>query len=219
MAQNILGIFLKNATCHACGNTINRGLWFCKVCGRSRGFNGTLQFKKWELLVASAVSSVIIYAVIITISTLMIGLRKVSPVTSNQSANPSPSPLISNNSNLSQAPATKIPTNTRIPQATNTPGDSGFVNYSCPDKSQVKLRVGQRAIVSYYDMNLRSSPIVPDVWDENIIIMLRESDTMSVIGGPVCAYDGTWWEVQTDNGYTGWAREMQPNKILLEPIK
>lgn len=102
---------------------------------------------------------------------------------------------------------------------TSVPESSEFANYSCPDKSQVKLRVGLRAIVSIYDINLRSSPKVPDVWDANIVVTLRQGDKMTVIGGPQCAHEGTWWEVQTDSGYTGWVRELQPNKVLLELIK
>lgn len=112
---------------------------------------------------------------------------------------------------------TSVPSKTAKP--TRTLDDSGFSSYSCLDKSQVRLRVGARAIVPNYDVNLRSSPRVPDVWDANIVVTLRKGAKMSVIGGPQCAHDGTWWEVQTDSGYTGWVRELQPGKILLEPIK
>lgn len=96
--------------------------------------------------------------------------------------------------------------------------ESDFANYSCPDKSKVKLRVGMRAVVSRDDVNLRSSPQVPDVWDANIIIVLRQGDKMTVVGGPRCAHDGTWWKVETDRGYTGWIRELLPSRILIEPV-
>lgn len=33
-----------------CGNTIREGKFFCKTCGRGRGFNQATQFKKWELV-------------------------------------------------------------------------------------------------------------------------------------------------------------------------
>lgn len=110
-----------------------------------------------------------------------------------------------------------IPSKTIRP--TRTPDDSSFLNYSCPDRSQIKLNIGLRAFVSFDYVNLRSSPVVPDVWDANIVATLQKGDRMTIVGGPKCAYDGTWWEVQTDNGYTGWVRELQPNKILLEPIR
>lgn len=112
-----------------------------------------------------------------------------------------------------------MPTQSVIIRPTRTPKVSDLAGYSCPDKSQIRLRVGDRAIVPHYDVNLRLSPKVPNDWDANIVIMLRRYDKMIVIGGPKCAHEGTWWEVQTDNGYTGWVRELQPDKILLEPIK
>lgn len=109
------------------------------------------------------------------------------------------------------------PTQVQITKPTKTQKPADLAGYSCPDKSKIKLRVGMRAIVPYYDVNLREEPIVPEVWDANIVVMLRQGDTMLVIGGPKCAHEGTWWEVKTDQGYTGWVRELQPNKILLEP--
>lgn len=216
----MLNSFLKEKTCHSCSNTIHKGQWFCRACGRSRGINRFLQFKKWELIVASAGAFVLLFIAFIILSTLIVGIQSVASDAFNEDLNISSptSALVNDDSLLPTVPA-KTPTNTRIPQPTKTPINTSFTNYSCPDKSQVKLRVGDRAVVARYDMNLRSSPIVPEVWDANIIIMLREGDEMIVVGGPKCAHDGTWWEVQTDNGYTGWAREMQPNKILLEPLK
>lgn len=109
------------------------------------------------------------------------------------------------------------PTQVQVIKPTKTQKPADLTGYSCPDKSKIKLRVGMRAIVPYYDVNLREEPIVPEVWDANIVVMLRQGDTMLVIGGPKCAHEGTWWEVKTDQGYTGWVRELQPNKILLEP--
>lgn len=96
---------------------------------------------------------------------------------------------------------------------------SDFTNYSCPDKSKVKLRVGMRAIVSRDDVNLRSTPKVPNDWDANIITILHQGNKMTIIGGPKCAHDGTWWEVKTDRGYTGWIRELLPTRVLIEPIE
>ena len=120
--------------------------------------------------------------------------------------------------NATDTPRMTITQPTKI-KSTKTPIGSNFASYSCPDKSQIKLNTGSRAFVSFDYVNLRSSPVVPDVWDANIVVTLQKGDKMTIVGGPKCAYDGTWWEVQTDNGYTGWVREMQPNKILLEPIR
>ncbi|KXK15504.1 MAG: hypothetical protein UZ14_CFX002000525 [Chloroflexi bacterium OLB14] len=213
----MLSSWLKETPCQSCGAVISKGQWFCKTCGRSRGINGALQFKKWELIAIVTSLSIVVSLSLLTLTALIASLQSIMSTTENPSA--SSPPIIPENNNSSFITATKIPTNTRIPQRTSTPKDLTFTNYSCPDKSEVKLRVGYTAVVSFYDVNLRSTPIVPDVWDENIIVMLSEGDKMVVIGGPKCAHEGTWWEVRTDNGYEGWIREMQPNKILLEPIK
>jgi hypothetical protein len=215
----MLTSWLKQTNCHSCQNTIGPGQLFCKTCGRSRGINGVLQFKKWELIIATFGSSILICLLFAALSTMLINIRN-SPVVTDESPNTNVSapPLISETDSPPPATATQRPSNTRTPRPTTTP-ESNFASYSCPDKSKIKLRVGDRAMVAFYDMNLRSSPKVPDVWDANIVITLHEGNEMSVIGGPECAHDGTWWEVQTDSGYTGWVREMQPNKVLLEPIK
>lgn len=206
-------LFIRT-TCHVCRNTIEEGRWFCKTCGRSRGINGSWQFKKWEMLIISIGLSVFLGICFFTSGAILATFQSVAAT--------QPSSLVVNqpinNNDLPHPTATKNPPNTKTPHKTSTPKSEDFTNYSCPDKSKIKLRVGLRAIVSLYDVNLRSSPIVPEVWDANIITMLSQGDKMLVIGGPKCAHEGTWWEVETENGYSGWIREMQPNKILLEPL-
>lgn len=85
-------------------------------------------------------------------------------------------------------------------------------NYECPDKNQIELQVGVYGMVRKYDLNLRKEPIVPEQWDANIIRVLRDGEKLKIIGGPRCSHDGTWWEVLSESGTTGWAREMQPSK-------
>lgn len=165
------------------------------------------------------VSSVIIILCVL----LLIGNAIVSAISSNGQG-PAPTKTIKSiiydpvNVNPSSTPRNTV-TQSKNTTPTKTPKGSEFANYSCPDKSQIKLNIGLRAFVSFDYVNLRSSPVVPDVWDANIVATLQKGDRMTIVGGPKCAYDGTWWEVQTDNGYTGWVRELQPNKILLEPIR
>jgi hypothetical protein len=57
---------------------------------------------------------------------------------------------------------------------------------------------------------------VPQDWDSNIIIAMRQGDKMTVIGGPRCAHHGTWWQVEHENGHIGWVRELLPDKRLLD---
>lgn len=208
----MINFFLQEVNCHSCGNQIKRGEFFCRTCGRSRGINSKTQFKKFELII-TAFSTIVVGVICISIAAFIFSNLPVADP-------PNPTrlpPTITQPKITEESTATRVRPSP-IPRATNTPKGIDFSSYSCPDKSQIKLRVGKRAEVQNYDMNLRSAPIVPDVWDANIVVMLRPGDKMSVIGGPKCAHDGTWWKVKTDSGYKGWVREMQPNKILLLPI-
>jgi hypothetical protein len=79
--------------------------------------------------------------------------------------------------------------------------------YWCDDLSYVKLKVGDRAKVVWPKVNLRTAPIVPQEYYENSIAKLEEGTTLTIIGGPACAHNGTWWQVRTSKGQTGWMRE------------
>lgn len=113
------------------------------------------------------------------------------PVNTSQSSNPTPVPSetqsIVANSGLEPIPA----------------------SYKCADKSKIKLQVGALGEVRKYDVNLRTEPIVPEVWDANVIRVLHDGDKLRIIGGPTCAYNGTWWEVLTESDEKGWVREIQ----------
>ena len=210
--------------CPSCGNSIRKGLLFCKTCGRSRGFSATLQFKEFELLLMMFGLISIFCFCLFVFAPLVVRWITITPL-------PTIRPIATATIFLSPIPSrtatwatvaptyTSQPTKVNTPRPTSTPKGIDFSSYSCPDKSKVQLRVGLRAEVQKYDMNLRSAPVVPDVWDANIVIMLRPGDRMTIIGGPRCAHDGTWWDVKTDRGYNGWVRELQPNKILLKPIQ
>jgi hypothetical protein len=56
-------------------------------------------------------------------------------------------------------------------------------------------------------VNLRTAPIVPQEFYENSIAKVDEGTPLTVIGGPACSHEGTWWQVQLKNGQTGWLRE------------
>ena len=121
--------------------------------------------------------------------------------------------------------AANLPTETITPDnnLTDTPVPTAIstleqTNYQCADLSHVQLKVGDSAYVGRFDANLRSSPKVPDIWDQNIVEILRKGTSMTIIGGPVCAHDGTWWEVNTENNLAGWMREYNNGTgYLIEP--
>lgn len=100
-----------------------------------------------------------------------------------------------------------------IPQPkSNSPSNS----YWCDDLSGVKLSVGENARVVSPKVNLRSYPKVPQTWDANIVAQVEEGTRVTIIGGPECAHEGTWWEVRTENGSTGWMREFVSAGYLLK---
>jgi len=80
-------------------------------------------------------------------------------------------------------------------------------NYWCDDLELVKLKVGDNAKVTWLKINLRSEPVVSDPWDQNIVAQLEKGVSLVIIGGPECAHNGTWWQVRTESGDTGWSRE------------
>jgi uncharacterized protein YgiM (DUF1202 family) len=92
---------------------------------------------------------------------------------------------------------------------------SNSAEYWCNDLSGVNLQVGDSARVVYPKVNLRSSPEVPQTWDANIVAQIDEGIRVTIIGGPECAHEGTWWQIRTEDGYTGWMREFISDGYLL----
>lgn len=101
-----------------------------------------------------------------------------------------------------------------IPSSSETSSGSNN-NYWCDDLDGVRLEVGDEAEVIWDKVNLRSAPRVPDVWDANIVAQLDQGAVITIIDGPVCAHEGTWWEVRTTRGTTGWMREYVSAGYLL----
>lgn len=93
---------------------------------------------------------------------------------------------------------------------------SNSAGYWCNDLSGVNLQVGDGARVVYPKVNLRSSPEVPQTWDANIVAQVEEGVRVTLIGGPECAHEGTWWQIRTEDGDTGWMREFISDGYLLK---
>ncbi len=99
------------------------------------------------------------------------------------------------------------------PQAEESGSDSA--GYWCNDLNGVKLQVGDGARIVWPKVNLRSSPEVPQTWDANIVAQVEEGVRVTIIGGPECAHEGTWWQIRTEDGDTGWMREFISDGYLL----
>jgi Mg-chelatase subunit ChlD len=104
-----------------------------------------------------------------------------------------------------------------VPSSSNTNSELP-ANYTCPDLSDVRLRVGYRAAIVFDKVNLRTYAQVPDDHDSNVVAELERNTKITVIGGPECSHNGTWWEIQTDSGYTGWMRELTSGQRLLDTL-
>ena len=99
------------------------------------------------------------------------------------------------------------PPNTKAPVLGSTSSQTSTQKYWCDDLSYVKLKVGDRAKVIWEKVNLRTAPIVPLEYYENSISKVEKGTTLTIIGGPACAHNGTWWQVRIQSGQTGWMRE------------
>lgn len=99
------------------------------------------------------------------------------------------------------------PANQKGPTLGSSSGQSSSGSYWCDDLSKVRLKVGDNAKVVWTKVNLRSAPIVPMEYYENSLAKVDEGTKLSIIGGPACAHNGTWWQVRLASGKTGWMRE------------
>jgi formylglycine-generating enzyme required for sulfatase activity len=131
-----------------------------------------------------------------------------------------PVPATDSNSNQ-QSPGQSGSTSPDTNQNSSTGSSSGTLpsNYSCPDIAGVRLSVGARAVIVFEKVNLRSSAVVPNEYSSNIVAELVLGAKMTVIGGPQCSHDGTWWQIQADSGQVGWMREYLSSKRLLDTVE
>ncbi len=92
-------------------------------------------------------------------------------------------------------------------------GGSSGTAVVCPDAPESRVKVGDSVIViSDPDpVRARSAPL-----DGEIIDLLYRDYTMPVIGGPVCAGDLLWWEVELRNGQRAWVAEGLGDEYFIE---
>ncbi len=81
-------------------------------------------------------------------------------------------------------------------------GTDGAV--SCPGAPATRLKVGDSAIVISDPDAVRARATPPD---GEIITLLYKDYMLPIIGGPVCANEILWWEVQLREEQTGWVAE------------
>jgi len=76
---------------------------------------------------------------------------------------------------------------------------------SCPGAPPQRMIVNQRGYVCTQSdsVRLREGP----ARSANVLVQLLTGSQFTVIGGPSCSDNWSWWQIQTDNGYTGWISE------------
>ena len=229
-------LLVKNV-CKHCGEKLELGAQFCPLCGKE-------QFKsKQRIKVALYIAGLVVLIIIIALFAQLIWprlfLKKNLDATSlvlPHLSTPVPAQIIltstgGNTTSLIQLlpsstpEAVDTPTLSWQPSITSSP-DTPVSNtlpaeYECPDKNQIKLRIGSTGMVQKFDVNLRKEPVVPNDYYINVVTRLSDGAKVTVLDGPTCAYDGSWWKVETESNDIGWVREIQPSKgtliILAEP--
>lgn len=199
--------------CQNCGKDNPGNTTFCSYCGNRFATSNPLGF----IAVLFGGSSVLGIGLIVLILILAISFGGDGGGGAT-SSNPGVSD--SGNSNNSNSPTTSTLSNTPRPVPTKTirPTTMPIVNtYRCDDLQYVKLDIGDKAKISWPKVNLRSTPRVPDDFYANVVAELLEGTSLTIIDGPECAHNGTWWEVRTSSGQTGWVREHISDGYLMKP--
>ncbi len=87
---------------------------------------------------------------------------------------------------------------------------------TCADGLTSQLRVGMSGRVTFTDgtpTNLRKQPTSPV-----IVVAMPEGHEFTVIGGPTCDNNLYWWQLETEDGLTGWAAEGRDEIYWIEPL-
>ena len=84
----------------------------------------------------------------------------------------------------------------------------------CPGTPISQVAVGDQARVSFTDgtpLRLRDAP--GGTWVRD----MAEGTQFTIIGGPQCQGNYTWWQVQLSDGQTGWSAEGDSGGYFMEP--
>jgi hypothetical protein len=201
--------------CPGCGFTSNpTQAAFCVQCGVSLRRRSTT-----PLIWVGGVAAVLLVTSVILWQTGVVRKRTAevsptlsAPTTPSDPIEVTPSDLIETtptNSLLStmQPEYTLQPTHAQLPTPTDTPTPSMPVTSpsGCPGAPPQRVHPGDGVYVCTQSerLVLRMQP----GRDSSQIALLDPGTHLTVVGGPRCADDWSWWQVQTDVGETGWVAE------------
>jgi hypothetical protein len=112
---------------------------------------------------------------------------------------------------------TSIPTDAQVNVPLGGNGEVQAPEQTCGTAPTPRLTVGNTARVAFTDgtdLNIRTAPA------GDYIMQIVEGTVVNVIGGPTCADNYFWWQIQFESqGVTvgGWAAEGTANDYFLEP--
>lgn len=110
--------------------------------------------------------------------------------------------------------ASSAPQNVLRYELLNMTGDAGgSAGLSCPGSPPSRLKVGDRAVVITDPDPVRARAVPPD---GEIIDLLYRNYSLTITGGPMCANDLLWWEVQLRDERTAWVAEGADDEYFLE---
>jgi predicted outer membrane repeat protein len=80
-----------------------------------------------------------------------------------------------------------------------------------------RLQLGLRARVAFTDGTASRLRAEPNTQATEVTLM-PEGTEFNLIGGPMCANSYRWWQLQLDDGTTGWAAEASNTDYFIEPL-
>ncbi|GAB4521584.1 MAG: hypothetical protein OHK0046_33170 [Anaerolineae bacterium] len=92
-------------------------------------------------------------------------------------------------------------------------GEGGTGVVECAGAPASRVKVGDSAIVITEPDPLRARSAPPD---GDIVDLLYRDYVFSVVGGPVCANDLLWWEIELRNGSRAWVAEGTPEEYFFD---
>ncbi len=97
----------------------------------------------------------------------------------------------------------------------------GAQQVTCAGAPPTQLSLGERAAVWPFKTGEPAAPVrVRDRpgYKGLILAQLQSGTQMSIIGGPQCLDGFIWWQIQTDDGFSGWAAEGSTQNYFLDPL-
>lgn len=106
--------------------------------------------------------------------------------------------------------ATLLPSPSIAPSITPPPPSP----FSCAGAATPRLLINQNAeVVTSNTVRVRDKPTL----NGNVLVNIRQGESVLVLEGPVCADTFVWWRVQLSDNRSGWLAEGNQDQYFLAP--